>query len=459
MPKEDFLIDELRHPVLSGHSNSEEWRRVQLKRIRDMVKENEKEIINALKNDLEKPSTEAFFEVIAILQELKVAETNLKAWMRPQKIEVPLSLKPGSATIKLEPLGCALIIGPWNYPFSLTIQPLISALAAGNTAVIKPSEHALNTSELIAKIIPKYFPKNVVQVIQGDGYIAKELISKSFDHIFFTGGSEVGKKVMQAAANHLTPVTLELGGKSPAIILEGTNIEIAAKRIIWGKGLNSGQTCIAPDHILIKEELYKPLVKSMKSTISYFYGNQPLQSKNLGKIINKHHFKRLKALLENAKIKNQVIYGGDIDENRNRISPTLINIEDRNDPLMEEEIFGPLIPILKFQKLEKLLTEIRENPKPLAMYIFGGSILEQEKIINTTSSGSLCINDVVLQAGIPELPFGGVGASGMGRYHGYSGFETFSNKKTIFKKPFWLDLNFRYPPYKLDPSLLKRLIS
>ena len=458
MLHKNFLISDLRSPVLKGLTRLENWRRLQLNRVNQILEEHEEEIINALQKDLGKPRTEAFFEIIALRQELKLAQENLKKWMQPQKVKIPIALNPGSALIKHEPLGCVLIIGPWNYPFSLTLQPLISALAAGNTVVLKPSENAPNTSNLIKKVISKIFPSNVVRVFEGDGLVAEELINKSFDHIFFTGGGTIGKKVMKAASNHLTPTTLELGGKSPAIVLEGADLEITAKRIIWGKGLNAGQTCIAPDHLLVEEHLTIPFVELMKKAITTFYGKNPLNSNHFAKIINTYHFKRLKELIDQAKEKKQIIFGGEVDKNKLRISPTLIKIKDRDDPLMKEEIFGPIIPILKFQQLEKTLSEIRKQPKPLALYIFGGSHQEQEKIINTTSSGSVCINDVVMQAGIPELPFGGVGASGMGRYHGYAGFETFSHQKSILKKPFWLDIKFRYPPYKLDTSFLKNLL-
>ena len=455
----DFRLNDLRSLVLSGQTREEEWRRIQLSRIQRLLDNHEEEIINALNKDLEKPPTEAFFELIALRQELKLAKENLKKWIQPKRIKIPLALNPGSASIQNEPLGCVLIIGPWNYPFSLTLQPLISALAAGNTAVLKPSENSPNTSNLISSLISEYFPKNIVRVIEGDGSIAEQLINLSFDHIFFTGGSQIGKEVMKAASQHLTPLTLELGGKSPAIILPGADLAITAKRIIWGKGLNAGQTCVAPDHLLVDEKLKLPLLNSMKNTIKTFYGEQPLKSKHLAKIINDYHFNRLKRLLEQAADKKQIIFGGEMNAEQNRISPTIIEIEDRKDPLMEEEIFGPLIPILQFKNLDKTLDEIRSQPKPLALYVFGGTANQQQEIIDRTSSGGVCINDVVMQAGIPELPFGGVGASGMGQYHGYSGFKTFSHQKSILKKPFWLDIKFRYPPYKLDISFLRNLLS
>ena len=457
METSNFKLTQLREIVLNGDTRALKWRENQLKQLKNLIENHESEILQALKSDIGKPKTEAFFEIIALKQELKYAFSNLKNWMKPSKVQVPLSLQPGSAFQKFEPLGCVLIIGPWNYPFSLTLQPLISAFAAGNTAVLKPSENAPATSKLISKLTKKYFPENILVTFEGDGKVAEELISKSFDHIFFTGGGEVGKKVMKSAANHLTPVTLELGGKSPAVIFEDADIEVAGRRLAWGKSLNAGQTCIAPDHLIVENKVSNKLIESIKNAIFEFHGEAPLKSNNLAKIINKHHFNRLKNLLENAKNNKQVIFGGDIDESSNKISPTIINIKDRNDPLMKEEIFGPLIPVLNFLDFNNVIKEINQQPKPLAIYIFGGGSIKQEEIIQKTSSGSVCINDVVLQAGIPELSFGGVGQSGIGNYHGYAGFKTFSHEKSILKKPFWLDVKFRYPPYNVDIDILKKL--
>ena len=455
---ENFRLNQLQDLVLSGETRKESWRRKQLNSLSNLLDNHQQEILNALNKDLRKPPTEAFFEIIAIKQEIKLAQTNLSNWMKARQINVPISLRPAKAFVQPDPLGCVLIIGPWNYPFSLTLQPLVGALAAGNTAVLKPSEHAPHVSNLIKKLIEKYFEPNVTQVIEGDGDIAAHLITQKFDHIFFTGGENIGKKVMQAAANNLTPITLELGGKSPAIVIDGANLEVTAKRIIWGKSLNAGQTCIAPDHLLVKQELFDSLISNLKKSINNFYGNTPLDSKHLGSIINQRQFNRIKNLLKQANNNGQIIYGGESNESEKRISPTLIKIENRNDPLMQEELFGPLLPILCIKNLDEAISDFKFLPKPLALYLFGGAEKEQEKILSMTSSGGVCFNDVVLQAGIPDLPFGGVGASGMGKYHGKAGFDNFTHYKSILKRPFWLDLNFRYPPYKLELSLLKKLI-
>jgi len=455
---ENFSLNNFQALVISGETRKERWRRKQLNALTNLLENHQQEILNALSKDLRKPPTEAFFEIIAVKQEIKIAQKKLSKWMQTKQINVPISLRPAKAYVQPDPLGCILIIGPWNYPFSLTLQPLVGALAAGNTAVLKPSEHSPHVSNLINKLIKKYFPSNIVQVIEGDGNIAADLMTQKFDHVFFTGGENIGKKVMEAAAKNLTPVTLELGGKSPAVVIEGANLEVTARRIIWGKSLNAGQTCIAPDHLLVEEKLFNSLISNLKTSINDFYGNAPLNSKHLGSIINQSQFNRLNHLLKQAKHNDQIIFGGECNESEKRISPTLIKIENRNDQLMKEELFGPLLPILCIKNLDEAISDFKSLPKPLALYLFGGKEKEQKKILSMTSSGGICFNDVVLQAGIPELPFGGVGSSGMGKYHGKAGFDNFTHYKSILKRPFWLDLNFRYPPYKLDLSLLQKLI-
>ncbi len=445
--------------MLSGQTRPKEWRIKQLNTLRKLFNQHEDEVLKALAKDLGKPPTEAFFELIAVQQELNLAEKQLSNWMRRKRIKVPISLKPGEAFTKAEPIGCILIIGPWNYPFSLIFQPLISALAAGNTAVLKPSEHAPATSALISKIVSQHFNQNIVRVIEGDGNVASELLMEPFDHIFFTGGGAIGRKVMEAAAQNLTPVTLELGGKSPAIVIEGADLAITARRLTWGKGLNAGQTCIAPDYLIVQESLKKSLIQEIKYARTALYGKNPLDSKDLGKIINEYHFNRIVELTEGARKKNQILIGGEIDYKEHRIAPTIIEVKDRNDPLMKDELFGPLLPVLSVEDLKSAILDLQQQiSRPLALYMFGGSQNQQEQLINSTSSGGVCFNDVVMQAGVPELPFGGVGSSGMGSYHGITGFERFSHQKSVLKRPFWLDLKFRYPPYKLDLSVLKQLL-
>jgi len=433
------------------------WRQDQLGRLITLLETHENEVLDALASDLGKPPTEAFFEIVALRQELKLTRRNLRQWMRPRKVPVPLSLRPGQAQVIPEPLGCVLVIGPWNYPFQLTLRPLISALAAGNTVVLKPSEHAAAVAALIERLIGTYFDADVVQVIQGDGAVAADLVAMPFDHIFFTGGGAIGRKVLEGAAAHLTPVTLELGGKSPAMVMPGADLEVSARRLIWGKGINAGQTCIAPDHLLVAPQIKGDLLSAMATARTAMYGDDPLSSDQLGKIINGRQFERLAALLETARSDGRILIGGEINADQQRIAPTVIQVNNRQDPLMAEELFGPLLPVLELKDFERTLTEIRQGPKPLALYLFGGSEQQQRQAIETTSSGGVCFNDVVMQAGVPELPFGGVGASGMGSYHGRNGFETFSHAKSVLKRPFRFDFKLRYPPYGIDLNVLRRL--
>ena len=450
-------LEQMRDRVNRGETRSLNWRLEQLKRLRALVMNHEQEVLKALKQDLGKPPTEAYFEVVALLQELKLTETNLRRWMRPRSVSVPLAQQPGQASVIPEPLGCVLIIGPWNYPFSLTLQPLISALAAGNTAVLKPSEHAPAVADLIERLIAIHFEEEVVNVQQGDGGVAAGLVAMPFDHIFFTGGGAVGSRVLAGAAPNLTPVTLELGGKSPALVLNGADLDVTARRLIWGKGLNAGQTCIAPDHLMVEPGLRAPLLRAMASARQEMYGDDPIRSGELARIINDQQFKRLERLLETARSDDRILLGGEISAEERRIAPTMIRVDDRNDPLMQEEVFGPLLPVLAMNDLTGSLREIRRGPKPLALYLFGGTSMQQQQVLDTTSSGGVCMNDVVMQVGVPDLPFGGVGSSGMGRYHGKSGFDTFSHQKAVLKRPFRFDFKLRYPPYKLDLKLLRRL--
>ena len=447
----------MKDTVGRGLTRPVSWRNEQLGRLSTLLEEHETDVLDALAADLGKPPTEAFFEIVALRQELKLTKSNLRRWMRPSKVSVPLSLQPGQAQVIREPLGCVLVIGPWNYPFQLTLRPLISALAAGNTAVLKPSEHASSVAALIERLIGSHFEPDVVQVVQGAGQVAADLVAMPFDHIFFTGGGAIGRKVLEGAAAHLTPVTLELGGKSPAMVLPGADLDVSARRLIWGKGINAGQTCIAPDHLLVDPSLKGDLLSCMDSARMAMYGEDPLESDQLGQIINRRQFERLAALLDTARADGRILIGGEISPDQQRIAPTVIQVHDRHDPLMAEEIFGPLLPVLELNDFDTALAEIRQGPKPLALYLFGGTARQQQQTLETTSSGGVCFNDVVMQAGVPELPFGGVGASGMGSYHGRTGFETFSHAKSVLRRPFRFDFKLRYPPYGVDLNVLRRL--
>lgn len=448
----------MRQLVVGGTTRPLQWRLEQLDRLDAALSANSDAVLEALAKDLGKPDVEAYFEVVAVRQEISLCRRQLRRWIAPKKVSVPLSQRPGRAEVIAEPLGCVLIIGPWNYPFHLAIQPLVSALAAGNTAILKPSEHAPATAQLISSLIREAFPPEIVQVVQGDGSTAQALLAERFDHIFFTGGERIGKLVMAAAAQHLTPVTLELGGKSPAVVLSDADLEVTSRRLVWGKCLNAGQTCIAPDYLLVERSARASLIQALGDRITTCFGEKPLHSSDLASIVNDAQYGRLSALLEQARERGQVLLGGTCDPERRRIAPTVIQVNDRQDPLMQEELFGPLLPILEVDGLEQAIEWINQRPKPLALYLFSSSQQNQETVLHNTSSGGVCFNDVVMQVGVPELPFGGVGASGMGAYHGKAGFDTFSHQRSVLRRPFALDLPFRYPPYAGRLPLMRRLL-
>ena len=451
-------IAAMRQPVSDGATRPRSWRLEQLDRLERAIAERRDAVLKALASDLGKPPVEAYFELVAVQQEIQLVRSRLRRWMAPRAVGLPVFLQPGRAEVIREPLGCVLVIGPWNYPFLLSLQPLVSALAAGNTVVLKPSEHAPATSALIADLIDAAFPTTTVQVVQGDGPVAQALLQERFDHIFFTGGERVGRLVMEAAARHLTPVTLELGGKSPAVVLRDADLEVSARRLVWGKCLNAGQTCIAPDYLLVDEAVVTPLIERLGERISQCFGDDPLASDDLGCLVNQAQFERLHALLEGARSRGQVLFGGQSDASRRRIAPTLIQVDSLDDPLMHEELFGPLLPVLRVNDLNEAIERINQRPKPLALYLFSKQRDAQQQILERTSSGGVCFNDVVMHVSVPDLPFGGVGNSGMGNYHGEAGFRTFSHERSVLRRPFRLDVPFRYPPYAGKLPLVRRLL-
>lgn len=451
-------IARMRQGVSAGQTRPLTWRLEQLERLERVVQANGDAVLEALATDLGKPPVEAYYELVAVQNELRQCRRQLRSWLKPRRVGVPLSLMPAQAELIREPLGCVLIIGPWNYPFHLCIQPLVSALAAGNSVVLKPSEHAPATAALIEALITAAFPPETVQVVQGDGATAAALLQERFDHIFFTGGERVGRLVMAAAARHLTPVTLELGGKSPAVVLADADLTVTARRLVWGKALNAGQTCIAPDYLLVQQAVAEPLIAGLRARIDACFGNDPLQSADLGSIVNQAQYARLSGLLEGARQRGQLLHGGQCDPDRRRIAPSLIRVDALDDPLMQEELFGPLLPILQVQDLDAAIALINQRPKPLALYLFSAERRHERTLLERTSSGGVCINDVVLQAGVPDLPFGGVGDSGMGAYHGEAGFDTFSHRRSVMRRPFRLDAPFRYPPYAGRLPLIRRLM-
>lgn len=430
------------------------FRLEQLQRLRQLVANAGPQVIAALKDDLGRPEFEAYAFEVGVLQEIDYAIRHLRSWVKPQRAALPLSQRPGAAWVQPEPLGVVLIMGPWNYPFQLMLSPLVGAIAAGNCAILKPSELAPATSTLLSKLIGQTFDPDYIAVVEGGVETSQALLAERFDHIFFTGGSAVGKIVMAAAAQHLTPVTLELGGKSPCIIDTNVDLATTARRIVWGKFVNAGQTCIAPDYLLVNRRIKTALIEALKATLQEFYGNDPAQSPDYGRIINARQFDRLAALLNSG----TVLLGGQVNPETRYIAPTLLGNVGPNAPIMQEEIFGPILPVLEYTDISEAIALVRSLPKPLALYLFTRDRQLQDMVLQSTSSGGACLNDTVLQVAISTMPFGGVGPSGMGSYHGKAGFDTFSHRKSILRKPFWLDLNWRYAPYRDKLDLLKKVI-
>ncbi|MFW5664348.1 MAG: aldehyde dehydrogenase [Coleofasciculus sp.] len=448
------IIRKQRDFFATGKTKDVKWRMEQLKRLKQAVVDDQEAIINAVKADLGRPEFEAYFEIAAIT-EINYAIKHLKSWVKPKKVAVGLEQFPASGKIYPEPLGVVLIISPWNYPFQLLISPLVGAIAAGNCAVLKPSEIAAHTSTAITNLIQKTFDPAYIAVVEGDADTSKALLAEKFDHIFFTGGTAIGKIVMEAAAKHLTPVTLELGGKSPCIVDADTDLKDTAKRITWGKYLNAGQTCIAPDYLLVDQQIKSDLLTELQKCVQDFYGQEPEQSPDYARIISHRHFDRLVPLLKDG----EIVIGGQTRPEDKYIAPTVIDGVSWDSPIMEEEIFGPILPVLEYSNLNDAITQINARPKPLALYLFSKDKQKQQQVLQQTSSGGVCINDTVMQVGVTTLPFGGVGDSGMGNYHGKASFDTFSHFKSVLKKGFWFDLNWRYPPYNGKLSLFKRIIS
>lgn len=432
-----------------------EFRKSALDKLLGWVRQNEREIQEALKKDLNKGEAEAYLtETSLCLEEIKFAQKNLKSWTKPKKVKSALAQLPAKSYIYPEPLGVVLIIGPWNYPFQLITAPLVAAIAAGNCVVIKPSELAPNTSHLVAKMCKELFEPNFVTVVQGDASVSTELLKVKWDHIFFTGGTKIGQIVMEAAAKHLTPVTLELGGKSPCIVDSECDFEMTVKRIVWGKFMNAGQTCVAPDYVFVPAGFKSKFIELAKKEITRFFGEDPSHSDDYARIISDRHLKRLEGLLKGP----EVAIGGKVDEKDRYFSPTVLTEVEWSHPVMQDEIFGPLLPLIEYGTLEEVIQTINSHPKPLALYFFSTSDVRIQEVLSKCSFGGGCINDVLIHLGNPRLPFGGVGPSGMGAYHGEYGFKVFSHYKSVVYRKFAFDLPLRYPPYKDKLKLLKKLL-
>jgi aldehyde dehydrogenase (NAD+) len=437
------IVRRLRETFATGRTRSLDWRRQQLQALEKLMVENEPAIAVALEQDLGRKPFEAWLaDIASTAGEAKDAAKNVRKWMRRKYRLLEMSQLPGRGWVEYEPYGTVLVIGAWNFPFVLTLGPAVGAIAAGNTVVLKPSEVCPASSALMAELVPKYLDNDAIAVIEGDGSVSQELIAQGFDHLCFTGGTEIGRKVYEGAAPHLTPVTLELGGKSPVIVSADADIDVAAKRIAWTKLINSGQTCIAPDYVLADAKIRDELVDKIKAAVTTFESENPSGKR----IVNERHFDRLTASL--AATKGDVVIGGGSDASTISIQPTVVVDPDPAEPLMTDEIFGPILPIMTVQSLDDAIGFVNSRPKPLAVYLFTKTKSIRERVIKEVSAGGMVINHLLFQFSTNKLPFGGVGPSGMGAYHGKFGFEQFSHKKSVMTKPTRPDVGaFIYPPY------------
>ena len=431
------------------------WRLAALDKLEKAILAFEARLTQALHADLRKCAFETYVtEIGQVLGELRLHKRKLRAWARPQRVPGVLTNFPSSNQILREPYGLALIIAPWNYPFYLVMNPLVGALSAGNCAVLKPAEYTPHTSAAIAELIRETFPPEYVTVVTGGTEENQALLDERFDHIFFTGSTSLGRIVMEKAARHLTPVCLELGGKSPCIVDRDADLAVAGRRIAWGKFLNAGQTCVAPDYVLVHQDVKDALVAELKKAIRQMYGEDPRTSPDYPRIINGQRLTHLKRLMQDGAI----LSGGTCVEAERYLAPTLMDGVRPEDPIMQEEIFGPLLPILTFATLGEAVTFVNARPKPLALYYFSSSRHSQELVLAQTSSGGACLNDTVCHLGNHHLPFGGVGSSGMGGYHGWHSFDAFSHRRGVLSKPTWIDLPLRYAPYLGKLNLVKRFL-
>jgi aldehyde dehydrogenase (NAD+) len=448
-------LQRLRTSFDAGTTRPIEWRRAQLKAIERMLAEREAEFAEALRLDLNKSRFETVLsETSFVVEEAKYARKHLARWMRGQRVRTPMMAQPGRSRILPEPRGVVLIIAPWNYPLSMVLAPLVGAVAAGNAAVMKPSEVSRHTSAAIARILPAYLDMDAFAVVEGGVAETTELLEQRFDHILYTGNERVARIVMAAAAKHLTPVTLELGGKSPCLVDRDADLEVAAARIAWGKFINAGQTCVAPDHVLVHREVVAPLLDALTRRIREFYGEDAAASPDYCRIVSERHTARFEQLLAGQRVH----IGGRVDVAARFVEPTIVLDPPLDSALMQEEIFGPVLPVIAVDDMDEAMRLVAERPKPLALYVFTRDAALQNRVLGSLSAGSVCVNDAVIFMVSPELPFGGVGNSGMGRYSGWYGFETFSHMKPIMKRSFRLDAPLRYPPYTEAKARLLKLL-
>jgi aldehyde dehydrogenase (NAD+) len=444
-------VAHLRATFRSGRTRPVEWRLAQLAALIRLVTERESELAAALKQDLGRGAVEAWLADLApVTGEAKYAVKKLRAWMKPTKVKLPISVQPGKAWYQYEPLGVVLIIGPWNYPIHLVLAPLVGALAAGNCAILKPSEHTPACSAVLAELVPQYLDPEAVAVVEGAADATQALLDQALDHCFFTGGPEIGKAVMAGAAKHLTPVTLELGGKSPVIVADDAKLKVAARRIAFAKLLNSGQTCVAPDYVLVDRKVRDSFVDELNKALTAFSSDPTLP------IINTRQAGRIAGLVEKAG--GRTVRGGKVDTDGKRAELTVIVDPDSDSSLMRDEIFGPVLPIVTVDSLDDAIAHVQRGPKPLALYLFSESRANETRVVDEISNGGTVINQLMYHLLVNDLPFGGVGNSGTGAYHGKWGFETFSHRKSVLRKPTWPDPSLAYPPFtKLKQKIMRKV--
>ncbi|WP_313800863.1 aldehyde dehydrogenase [Cytobacillus sp.] len=456
MGKFGDLLEKQRNFFLQGKTKELSYRIEALKSLQSLIRTNEQDLMIALKKDLNKSEFDTYLtEIGIVLEEIKFTLKHLSVWAKPRRVRSSLATLGSKSYIYPEPYGISLVISPWNYPFQLAIAPLAGAIAAGNCVILKPSELTPNTSAVLAKLISEKFPQEFITVVEGGVEVSTALLNEKFDYIFFTGSVSVGKIVMQAAAKNLTPVTLELGGKSPCIVHEDANLKLAAKRIAWGKFTNAGQTCVAPDYLYVHSRVKKEFLHELKEAIYELYSENIFDTGLFTKIVSEKHFKRLISFLNNG----ERYLGGKFDETKLTIEPTILDKIHWDDEVMQEEIFGPILPVMGYESLPQSIREIQSRPKPLALYLFSESDMIQEKILNEISFGGGCINDTVYHLSSPYLPFGGVGESGIGAYHGKGSFDVFTHEKSILKQTTRFDLPFRYPTMKNGLKFIKRILN
>ena len=449
------MVENQRKYFESQATKPYEFRREQLKKLQGWMTKNEQAILDALHEDLGKSDYEGYLtEVAMVKQELADALKHLRGWMKPKKALTAMGQLPGTCRILSEPYGVVLIMSPWNYPFQLTLAPLVGALAAGNCAIVKPSAYSPATSGLVRRMVEELFPPELVKVVEGGRTENAALLEEHFDYIFFTGSPAVGRLVMEKASRHLTPVSLELGGKSPVIVEKSADVALTARRLAWGKYLNAGQTCVAPDYVLVDRSREQELIEALIAEIRRMYTSAPLASEDLPKIVNQRHFQRLVGLLSSG----SVAFGAQIDPAERKISPTILTDVEWDSPVMQEEIFGPILPILTYRNLDEAIQRIRQRPRPLALYLFTRDKDVEDKVLGSVSFGGGCVNDTVLHLATCHMPFGGVGESGMGGYHGPWSFRTFSHEKSILKRWAKPDIALRYAPFRGKMGKLKKLI-